>query len=120
RGMTLALLVSAAADKAVCLRFPTQALPCFTVWKNTMAIEEGYVTGLEPATNYPNFRTFERRQGRVRVLPAGGTWSARWSLEVADTPQGVVALQSEIATLQAHARAVIHRTPQPHLSAAAK
>ena len=50
RGQSLALLVSAAADKAVCLRFPTSSLPCFTVWKNTMALEEGYVTGLEPAT----------------------------------------------------------------------
>lgn len=120
RGQTLALLVGANADKAVCLRFSTQALPCFTVWKNTMALEEGYVTGLEPGTNYPNFKGFERRQGRVRVLPPGGSWAARWSLEVADTPQAVVALQAEVATLQAHARAVIHRTPQPRFSAAAK
>src|SRR5262245_29850091 len=109
RGQTLAMLVGASADKAVCLRFDTKALPCFTVWKNTMALEEGYVTGLEPATNYPNFRGFERQQGRIRVLPPGGSWSARWTVEVADTPQAVVALQTEIATLQAHGRAVIHR-----------
>ncbi len=112
RGQTLALLTTAAADKAVCLRFPTSALPCFTVWKNTMALEEGYVTGLEPATGYPNFRGFERKQGRVRSLPPGGTWSARWSIEVADSPQAVVALLTEVATLQAHAKAVVHRTPQ--------
>jgi galactose mutarotase-like enzyme len=118
RGMTLALLVNAAADRAVSLRFPTAALPCFTVWKNTMALEEGYVTGLEPATNYPNFRGFERQQGRVRTLPPGGAWSARWSIEVADTAQAVVALQAEVATLQAHARAVVHRTPQPRTSPA--
>jgi hypothetical protein len=119
RGMTLALLVSAAADKAVCLRFPTRELPCFTVWKNTMALEEGYVTGLEPATNYPNFRGFERKQGRVRLLPPGGTWDCRWSIEVADTPAGVVALQKEVATLQAHARATVHRAPQARYSAQA-
>ncbi len=117
RGQTLALLTTAAADKAVCLRFPTSALPCFTVWKNTMALEEGYVTGLEPATNYPNFRGFERKQGRVRSLPPGGTWSARWSIEVADNPQAVVALLTEVATLQAHAKAVVHRTPQAPTSA---
>jgi hypothetical protein len=113
RGHSLALLTTSAADKAVCLRFPTAALPCFTVWKNTMALEEGYVTGLEPATNYPNFRTFERKQGRARSLPPGGAWSARWSIEVADSPQAVVALLTEVATLQAHAKAVVHRTPQP-------
>lgn len=117
KGMTLALLTSAAADKGVCLRWPVAALPCFTVWKNTMAHEEGYVTGLEPATNYPNLRTFERKQGRVPVLPPGGSWSARWSIEVADTAAGVVALQAEVATLQAHGKATVHRTPQAKYSA---
>jgi hypothetical protein len=111
RGMTLALLVNAAADRAVCLRWPVAALPCFTVWKNTMALEEGYVTGLEPATNYPNFRGVERKNGRVRLLPPGGTWLARWSIEVADTPEGVVALQAEVAKLQAQVKAIVHRTP---------
>lgn len=112
RGNTLAVLTSARADKAVCMRFPVQALPCFTVWKNTMGREEGYVTGLEPATNYPNFRGFERQQGRVRLLPPGGLWTARWSIEVADTAAGVVELQKEVAALQAHARLVVHRSPQ--------
>jgi hypothetical protein len=117
RGQTLALLVSARADKAVCLRFPTAALPCFTVWKNTMAQEEGYVTGLEPATNYPNFKSFERKQGRVRTLAPGATWTARWSIEAVDTPAAVVALQAEVATLQAQVKAVVHRTPQARTSA---
>ena len=80
RGHTLALLVNARADRAVALRFGRQELPCFTVWKNTGAAEEGYVTGLEPATNYPNFKAFERRQGRVRTLAPGGRWECRWSL----------------------------------------
>jgi hypothetical protein len=111
RGQTLALLANARADRAVALRFGHQELPCFTVWKNTGALEEGYVTGLEPATNYPNFKTFERQQGRVRVLPPGGRWECRWSLEVADTAQGVAVLQAEVARIQAQAQAVIHREP---------
>jgi hypothetical protein len=84
-----------------------------------MALEEGYVTGLEPATNFPNFRGFERKHGRVRTIPPGGTWSARWSIEVADNAKGVNALQVEVATLQAHAKAIIHRQPQPRTSASA-
>ena len=68
RGRTLALLYNASGDRGCCVRFDTRELPCFTVWKNTLPVEEGYVTGLEPATNFPNFKTFERTQGRVKVL----------------------------------------------------
>lgn len=116
RGHTLALLINPTADRAVALRFNRQELPCFTVWKNTGAIEDGYVTGLEPATNYPNFKGFERQQGRVPLLPPGGRWECRWMLEVADNAPAVATLMAEVATLQAQARAVIHRTPQARFS----
>jgi hypothetical protein len=116
RGQTLALLANAAADRAVALRFGREELPCFTVWKNTGAVEEGYVTGLEPATNFPNFKAFERKQGRVRSLPPGGRWQCRWSLEVAEGKAAVAALMAEVARLQATSKAVIHRTPQPGYS----
>jgi len=112
----LALLVNSTADRAVALRFPRQELPCFTVWKNTGAIEDGYVTGLEPATNYPNFKRFERQQGRVLLLPPGGRWECRWTLEIADNTSAVAALMAEVATLQAQARALIHPTPHPRFS----
>ena len=99
------------------LRWSRQEMPCFTVWKNTGALEDGYVTGLEPATNYPNFKTFERQQGRVVVLPPGGKWETRWSLEVADNHAAVAALTTEVAKIQAHAKATIHRSPQAKSSA---
>ena len=115
-GRTLAVLVGPGGDRAVAARFATADLPSFTVWKNTGAIEDGYVTGLEPATGFPNFKTFERQQGRVRVLPPGGKWEARWSLEAVDTAAGVTALLAEVATLQSQAKAVVHRTVQPRFS----
>jgi Domain of unknown function (DUF4432) len=116
RGHTLAVLVNAAKDKSVALRFNRQDLPCFTVWKNTAALEDGYVTGLEPATNYPNLKTFERENGRVPVLPPGGRWETRWSLEACDTAAATATLIAETATLQAYARANVHATPQPRFS----
>jgi hypothetical protein len=116
RGQTLAVLLNASSERAVALRFNARELPCLTVWKNTGALEEGYVTGLEPGTNYPNFRGFERQQGRVRTLASGGRWEARCSLEVADGAAGVTALLSEVATLQAQAKAVVHRAPQARFS----
>jgi len=115
-GRTLALLYNAAADRGLAVRFNLRELPCFTVWKNTAAVEDGYVTGLEPATNFPNFKAFERQQGRVKTLPPGGRWEAKWGLEVFDTREGVTAALKEIAALQAHARAIIHRTPEPNFS----
>jgi hypothetical protein len=113
RGQTVALLANAAADRGFALRFSHRELPCFTVWKNTAALEDGYVIGLEPGINYPNLRGFERQQGRVLTLPPGGRWECRWSMEVLDTAAAVAAVLAEVATLQALAPATIHRTPQP-------
>jgi hypothetical protein len=117
-GRTLAMLYNAATDRGLVLRVNHHELPCFTVWKNTGAIEDGYVTGLEPATNYPNFKTYERQQGRVPALVPGGRWECTWSLEVHDTKTGVGEILKEIVSLQSHARAIVHRTPQAKYSAA--
>ena len=115
-GRTLALLTNASANRGLAVRFALRELPCFTVWKNTAAVEDGYVTGLEPATNFPNFKTFERTQGRVRVLPPGGRWEATLALEVLDSREGVAAVLTEVAKLQAQAPRVIHQTPQPRFA----
>lgn len=112
-GRTLALLYNAAADRGFALRWQMNQLPCFTVWKNTSAVEDGYVTGLEPATNYPNARMVERGHGRVHILPPGGSWEASWSMEVLDQREGVSQVLAEVAALQATARAQVHRTPVP-------
>jgi hypothetical protein len=99
------------------LRFNRSELPCFTVWKNTGAVEDGYVTGIEPATNFPNFKTFERQHGRVRTLPPGGRWEASWSIELRDSAAGVSEVLAEIVSLQAQAKPVIHRKPEGKFSA---
>jgi hypothetical protein len=115
-GHTLTMLYNRAADRGLVLRLNRQELPCFTVWRNTAAVEDGYVTGLEPGTNYPNFRSFERQQGRVPLLPPGGRWECHLSLEVLDSASGVTGVLAEIARLQAQGKALIHRTPQPRFS----
>jgi galactose mutarotase-like enzyme len=115
-GRTLAMLYNATADRGMALRMNRQELPCFTVWKNTAAVEDGYVTGLEPGTNYPNFKSFERQRGRVKLLPPGSRWTCTWSLEVLDSAASVSAILAEIVALQTQSRAVIHRTPQPEYS----
>src|SRR5690606_4671465 len=56
---THVLLKNPAGDEGVSLRWNLSALPHFILWKNPVAGVDGYVTGLEPATNFPNPRKFE-------------------------------------------------------------
>ena len=68
KGRATALLVAPDGQQAVSLSWRTAELPCFTLWKNQGGLADGYVTGLEPGTNYPNPRSFEEAQGRVVAL----------------------------------------------------
>ncbi len=68
-GFGHAMLISADRTAAAEISFDTSTLPCFTLWKNPTGMSDGYVAGLEPATNYPNPRAFETEQGRVIELP---------------------------------------------------
>ena len=68
------MLRNHAGDRGVVLRFDKDQLPAFTLWKNTGGLRDGYVTGLEPGTNYPNPRPFERRTDRVVTLPVDGRY----------------------------------------------
>lgn len=119
-GESLAMLYNKNGHRGFVVRYNTKSLPCFTVWKNTGALEDGYVTGLEPATNYPNFRNFERSQGRVVSLPPGGKYETNLILEVFDTKAGVDGVLQEIAQLQARGKTKVHRQPQAHVSALAQ
>ena len=67
-GQTEALLQNADGSRGASLQFSLKQLPYMTLWKNTSAEADGYVTGLEPATNYPNLRSTERKFGRVPLL----------------------------------------------------
>ena len=110
-GPTLAMLRDQAGDKAVVLRFRKDQLPAFTLWKNTAGLRDGYVTGLEPGTNYPNPRPFEEARGRVVTLPPGGRYIAETVLDILAAPDEVAAVEAEIRQLQARVQPTIH--PQP-------
>jgi len=111
-GRTLAMLRCKDEPKAVVLRFRPSQLPCFTLWKNTAGLRDGYVTGLEPATNFPHPKPYEQQRGRVVPLPPGGTYLAETTLEVLDTNEAIAAVAREIEAIQARGPApTIHRRP---------
>lgn len=108
---TLALLRNSAGDLGVSLHFDRDQLPCFALWKCTQPEADGYVVGLEPATNFPNFKDFERQQQRVVRLRPGATYSSRLRLEVHDSYRSITTLQERISALQIRSGPVVHRRP---------
>ena len=80
-GLSRALLKKADGSSAVQLTFNIRELPCFTLWRNFVAEGDGYVTGIEPGTNFPNPRSAEEKAGRVVSLQSGEKWRASVNLE---------------------------------------
>ncbi|NQV87104.1 MAG: DUF4432 family protein, partial [Woeseiaceae bacterium] len=110
-GNTLSALVNANADKAAVLRFNTAELPCFTQWKNTAAIEDGYVTAMEPATAFPNPKPTERARNRVINLEPGESYTVHLGIEIYDDADSVRKITDEIAELQLRSEQQIHKEP---------
>jgi hypothetical protein len=111
-GGTLALLHNCSEERGVVLRFRIAQLPRFIVWKNTAAVEDGYVTGLEPATNFPNFKSFERQHGRVIQLPPHGRYRTWLRIEVLENRDAIRSVLTEIHRLQS-SPPTIHSQPHP-------
>jgi hypothetical protein len=111
-GQTLALLHNRAADMGVVLRFNRTELPRFITWKNTASVQDGYVAALEPATNFPNLRAYERDHGRVITLPPGGRHTATIVFEAHDSAADVAKVLDEIAALQGKGGPLVHQTPR--------
>lgn len=79
-GQSAAMLRSADQALGLGIVYDSRTLPHFIVWKNTAAKSDGYVVGLEPATNLPNTRSEEAAAGRVIRLAAKET--ARFALQL--------------------------------------
>lgn len=88
-GMSHALLENAEGTQGLDVRFKTSTLPYLALWKNTADLADGYVTGIEPTTNFPNPYSFERKHDRVVWLDGGDTASFRVTLAPLSDREGV-------------------------------
>ena len=114
-GIASALLVAPDGSQAAGLSWKADTLPCFALWKNQGALADGYVTGLEPATNYPNPRSFEEGQGRV--VPLGPGERVRFDLALEHLAgERLKAARAAIAAL-AVSPPQVHPQPRPDWSA---
>jgi len=115
-GRTQVLLENAAGDMGVSLKLNKNQLPWFTVWKNRQAKADGYVTGLEPAINFPNPKSFEKEKGRVALLAPDESRSFELELEVHADAQTVQAAQQAVAALQGDTAPQVLQQPDPEWS----
>lgn len=111
KNRTTVMLKNAAGDKAVSMSYSVEQLPYFTLWKNTTAIEEGYVTGLEPGTGFPANRSIERKAGRVPKLKPNETRRFAIDFGIHTSKQNVEQVAAQIAKLQAGRQTQLN--PQP-------
>ncbi|MCP4887646.1 MAG: aldose 1-epimerase family protein [Planctomycetaceae bacterium] len=111
--LTSAMLRAAEGNLGFAVSFHTGGLPRFVLWKNTAAESDGYVTGIEPATNYPNQRSYEDKQGRVVELDAGQTKSFRVTLHPLTNAEAVAEMSKRITDIQGEHQPDIHSTPRP-------
>ncbi len=116
-GRTQALLRNAAADRGVSLKFNRNQLPCFSLWKNRQAEADGYVTGLEPAINFPNVKSFEKRQGRVAVLSPGESREFEIAVEAHADAASVKVAEEAVVKIQHSSTPEVLEQPDPAWSA---
>lgn len=111
-GTTQALLKNAQGTLGVSMHLNLRQLPCYTVWKNTTSLADGYATGLEPGVNFPNPRSYEGRQGRVVKLAPGGKAFFDLRLEVHQNAAEIEQAEAAITRLQAGVKPEIYDEPQ--------
>ena len=112
------MLRNKAGDLGTSMSFSLEQMPCFSLWKNTASLKNGYVTGLEPGSNFPNPKRFERENGRVVLLEPMTSRKFELSLEVHLGPEAVSEVEKEINLLQGSTSPEILEFAPKNLSAA--
>jgi hypothetical protein len=110
-GQTLVMLQNQAKNRAVSLAYSMKELPYFTLWKNTAAEKDGYVTGLEPGTNFPYHRRIERKFGRVPKLAPGASHRVTIDFGIHVGEREVERVAHRIAALQGQHKTIIDAQP---------
>lgn len=111
KGVTAGVLHNKAASRGILQRWNLKELPCFTLWKNPQGLHDGYVTGMEPGTNYPNGRGFERAQGRVPKLRPGKSHTATITYEVLPDAKAVKRGLAEVKAIQGGRKTTLDEGP---------
>lgn len=106
-----AAVVNRAGDKGASIQFDTRQLPLLTLWKNTDTIKQGYVTGIEPGTNYAYPVTIEREQKRVKQLQPGASTQFDLTYTLLHNREQVAAVEKKITAIQGQTEIKVNPMP---------
>jgi Domain of unknown function (DUF4432) len=98
--VTESLLKSADGSMGALVSFNIQQLPFMTLWKNEAPSKAGYVTGMEPGTNFPFPKPVERAAGRIVKLGGGESHKAKVTFKALCSAEEVETAASLIKKLQ--------------------
>ncbi len=112
-GRTEVLLQNKAATRGVSMAWSLKDLPYLTQWKNTPPELEGYVTGIEPGTNFPANRRVERKYGRVPKLKGGESHRATIDFAIHQSADAVKTAAARVAKLQGETKPIVDTEPEP-------
>ncbi|MCA9130791.1 MAG: aldose 1-epimerase family protein [Planctomycetales bacterium] len=96
KGWATAMLAAENRQTGFAVHYDATTLPFFTQWKNTVAESDGYVTGLEPGTGFPNPRSFEQTKGRLVTLAGGGSVQFQLKLEGVGNAQRLQNISNQV------------------------
>jgi len=113
---TQVLLKNPQGDEGISLRWNKQSLRWFSQWKNMVAEEDGYVTGLEPATNLPNTHDFEESHDRVVRLQPAESWETTVELAWHLNSGEVNVSENAVRQLQGDTQPELMEKPLPEWS----
>ncbi len=111
RNRTTFVLQNAQGNRGVSMSFSVEQLPYVTLWKNTNAREEGYVTGIEPGTGFPANRRVERLAGRVPKLAPGASRSFAIDVTIHSTQEEVAQAGALVAKIRGNRQPQIDPAP---------
>jgi hypothetical protein len=110
-GLASAMLQNKKKDRAIKIAWSPKELPFFTIWKNTTSMNEGYVTGLEPGTNFAYNRRIERQAGRVQKLAPNASHHIKLEFTVLSDQAQVADAAKAIDTLQQTHKPILEANP---------
>ena len=117
-GKATAMLVAPDRLHGAVVSWRADTLPWFTLWKNLGGERDGYVTGIEPGTNFPNTRSFEESQRRVVPLAPGESVCFELAIDVVSGDRFAL-VRREIDALASASRPVMHPNPRSGWSSGA-
>lgn len=104
-------LLNSSRDRGVSLTFNKKDFPYFILWKTQRPNGDIYVSGMEPAVNFPNTRSFEKEHCRLVHLAAKDTKCFRFEFDVLMNQDEVKDCVKRIEDLQGGTQGKIYDEP---------